>query len=204
MHPFIRQLGADLPLKQVVPFVQQVSFFVMAFQDMTRMMGEQASNPQLQELLRQHCEEESGHEKWFLRDISRLGGVHPDLTVLFSPAHAPTRQATYALVAEALGTRDDVERLCLILTMEATSEVCFGEAQAYFHRAGVANDLLFFAGPHLEAEEHHAIFEEKMQTLLDSIELEPDAFERACGVVDRAYDAFGVMLDGLERLISQG
>jgi hypothetical protein len=204
LHPFIRQLGADLPLKDVVPFVPQVSFFVMAFQDLTRMTGERASDPQLQGLLRQHCEEESGHDKWFLRDMSRLGGVHPDVAVLFSPPHAATRRATYALVAEALGARDDVERICLILTMEATSEICFGEAHAYFKRAGVADDLLFFAGPHLQAEEGHAVFEEKMQIILDSIELEPDAFERVRGVVDRTYDAFGVMLDGLASLLSQG
>jgi Iron-containing redox enzyme len=201
-HPFIGQLGADLPLKQVVPFVPQVAFFVMAFQDLMKMMGERATDPRLQSLLLQHCEEEKGHDGWFLRDLTRLGCGHPDVAVLFSAPHALTRRATYALVAEALGARDDVERLCLLLTMEATSEVCFGEAHAYFQRAGVADNLVFFAGPHLEAEENHAVFAGPMALILGSIELDPEAFERACGVVDRTYAAFDVMLDGLERLLS--
>lgn len=203
-HSFIHRLEATPPLSRVVPFVPQVSFFIMAFQDLTKMIAERASDPRLRDLLRRHCEEEVGHERWFLRDVVRLAGAEPGLTTVFGPQHAPTRQATYALAAEVLGARDDVERLCLLLTMESTSEVSFGAAEAYFKRVGAADGLLFFAGRHLEAEQDHTVFEEEMAKFVATIELDPASYARVCGMVDRAYVAFNVMLDGLARVLAEG
>jgi len=203
-HPFLQILAANPPLAQGVLFVPQVSFFVLAFQDLMRMTGERANSPRLRDLLRRHCEEEIGHEKWFFRDAGRLAGGAPDLAALFGVAHAPTREATYALAAEVLGARDDVERLCLIFTLEAASEVCFGGAQAYFARAGVANDLVYFAGIHREIEASHSLFDQEMQAIVTSLQLAPDELTRASRAVDRIYAALGWMLDGLASTLARG
>jgi hypothetical protein len=203
-HPFFRRLAEDLPLAQVVLFVPQVSFFVLAFQDLMKMTGERASDPRLRDLLRRHCEEEIGHEKWFLRDVVRLAGAVPELPVLFGAQHAPTRLATYALAAEALGARDDVERLCLIFTLEAAGDLCFGAAQAYFERAGVVDGLVYFAGVHREIEASHSVFEAGVQAVVEGLELDAEGRARACAAVDRMFDAFRGMLDGLASTLAVG
>lgn len=196
-HPFLRTLATTPPLSRVVPFVPHVTFFILAFQDVMRTIADQASDPLLRDLLRRHSEEEVGHDRWFLHDVARLAGAVPDSTTLFGPQHALVRKAAYALVAEALGARDDVERLCLLLTMESTGEVSFGTVEAYLQRVGAAEGLLFFAGHHLQAEKDHSVFEEEMAKIIATIELDEEAYARACGVVDRGYAAFDVLLAGL-------
>lgn len=201
-HQFVLQLRADLPLAQVVSFVPRASFFILAFQDIVRLLGERASDPRLSDMLRQHCEEEMGHDRWFLLDLARLVGAPPDLATLFGAQHAATRRAAYALWSEAMSARDDVERLCLLLTLEATSEVCSGEAQAYFKRLGVEQGLVYFSGAHTESEMDHSIFEQGMQAHIKQIELDEPAYARTRELVDRGFDAFRVMLDGLAVAIS--
>jgi hypothetical protein len=203
-HRFMRQLATTPPIAQVVPFVPQVSFFVLAFQDLMRITGERADDPRLRDLLRHHCEEEVGHDGWFLQDLVRLADAPPSLAILFGPQHAATRRATWALMGEVLSAEDDVARLCLIFTLEAAADVCFGEAQAYFERTGLVKDLVYFAGPHRESEAAHSLFEGEMQAIIKSIELDEQAFGRARGGIDRNFDALRVMLDGLAELLTRG
>jgi hypothetical protein len=204
VHPFMRTLAATPPLSRVVPFVPLASFFILGFQDLVRMMGERASDPRLRELLRQHCEEEAGHDQWFLSDVVRLAGAQPGIATLFGPQHARMREATYALAAEALGARDDVERLCLLLAMEGIGEVTFGALEPYFTRVGAADGLLFFAGRHVQAEKEHTVFEDEMAKSFAAIALDSEAYARACGVVDRTHAAFNMMLDRLARAMTDG
>jgi hypothetical protein len=167
------------------------------------MIGDRADDPWLRDVVRRHCEEEVGHDRWFLRDVVKLVGAEPSVAALFGPQHAPTRRGTYALAAEAHEARDDVERLVLLLAMESTGEVLFGTVEAYFMRVGVADSLVFFAGAHLQAEKDHSVFREDMARLVASIELGPDALARAMGVVDRTYSAFEVIADGLAGAIAE-
>jgi hypothetical protein len=203
-HPLLRQFEANPPLEQVAPFVPLMSFFVLAFQDLMRMTGERASDPRLRDLLRRHCEEEVGHERWFFADLVRLGGAPPDLAALFGPAHAPTREATYALAAEVLGARDDVERLCLIFALEAASDVGFAAFKSYFTNAGVVGDLVYFAGIHREIEEAHSLFDDKINAIVLGIVLDPEGRARARGAIDRIFAAVRLMVDGLATAIARG
>lgn len=196
-HLFFRHLSEDLPVARVAGFVPQVTFFIFAFQDIVQMIAGGASDPRLRGLLRRHGEEEVGHDRWFLRDLHKLAGGPPTVEAIFGPDHAPTRRATYAMAAEALTASSDVERLCLILAMEATAEVSFGAAQAYFQRMGAADGLLFFAGPHLASEEQHSLFEDEGQEILGRTAVDDIAYERIRSLVDRVFAAFGTMLDGL-------
>jgi hypothetical protein len=200
-HPFLQQLARALPIEQVGRFVPQVAFFVMAFQDLNRIIAQQASAPRLRALLQRHSEEEVGHDGWFLRDLQLIAGGPPSIEVLFGEQHLPTRLATYSLVSEALRAAGDVERLCFMLTLEATSDVCFGAAQTYFQGTGMADRLTFFAGPHLQAEKEHSVWDDEMQAILMSLQLDDALLESARGVIDRTYAAMNMMLDGLARTI---
>jgi hypothetical protein len=201
-HVFLVKLGAGLPLDSVVPFIPAVSFFVLAFQDIMRMTGERASDPRLRDLLRRHCEEEVGHERWFFHDVRRLSGALPDLVTVFGKEHAPTRHATYALTSQVLEAENDIERLCLIFALEAAAEVCFGRAQAYFEQAGVAHDLVYFAGAHREAEQAHSAFDEEMQAIVAGITLDDVAYAGACRAVDRTFHAMRALLNGLAVIVA--
>lgn len=200
-HVFFTRLAANPPLSAAAPFTAQGAFFVLGFRDLVQIIEERMSDPDLQDLLRRHRQEEVNHDDWFLRDITRLLGAPPTLEALFGLAHTPTRRGTYGLIAEALGARDDVERLCLLLSLEAYGEVCFGAIEAYFQRCGVAKELVFFAGQHVEAEQDHSIFEAQMQAILGGIELDPAALTRAEGAIDRSYRWFRLIADGLSNAI---
>jgi hypothetical protein len=201
-HAFVRTLDSTPPLSRGVRFVPLGAFFVLAFQDLVEMIRDRAGDPWLRDLVRRHCEEEVGHDRWFLRDLVRLVGAEPGVAALFGPQHASTRRGTYALAAEAHGARDDVERLCLLLAMESTGEVLFDAVETYFQKVGAADGLVFFAGRHLQAEKDHAVLQEDMARLVATIELGPDALARATALVDRTYAAFEVIVDGLAGAIS--
>lgn len=202
-HPFIRQLAADLPLSQTVAFVGQIASFVLAFQDLMKILGERAGESPVGDLLRRHCAEEVGHELWYLADVELLTGSLPDVKTLFSAAHAPTRRTVYALATEVMTARDDLERFGLVLMLEELSAICLTAVGAYLTRMGAGAGLMYFGGPHVEAERNHAVRGTDLAASMRALGMAPSGCEeRAAAVVERAHRAFTGMLDGLASTIA--
>lgn len=200
LHPFFVRLRRNAPLREILPFVSHLSFWAMSFQDVLRLNEARVRDPALRRIARHHRAEDSGHDKWFLNDLLKIEGRNPDIRTLFSASHAAVRDASYALVGEALGAASDAERIALLLALESTGHVFFGAVAGWLERVGVTQCLQYFSRHHIDVEKSHEVFEHQMCAFLDSIELSAESRAACHALVDRVYVAFGAIFDHFEQL----
>jgi len=200
LHPLFARLRRNDPLREVLPFLSHLSFWVMAFQDVLRLNESRFHDPTLKKIARHHRSEDAGHDKWFLADLLKIEGQNPDMRALFSSQHAATRDATYALVSEVYRAGSDYERIVLLLSLESTGHIFFEAIAAYFERMGVTQSLQYFSRHHIDVEKSHEVFEHQMHAFLDTIVLPEGENASCCALVDRAYQAFTLMFDHFENL----
>jgi hypothetical protein len=196
-HAFFEdnRLGSDL--RGVLTFAPDLTFWVMAFQDVLRLNATLTRDPQIRRIVRHHRSEDAGHERWFLDDLAAMQVPAPDVRWLFGERHSPTRDAAYALMSEVHRATDDRLRLVLVKTLESAGHVFFGRVAAVVERAGWTKALKYFSFSHLEVEKNHQVFEDEISRTVSSMRLEPTLRAEAKQVVDRCYSAFGTMFDAL-------
>jgi hypothetical protein len=196
-HAFFTEdrLGSDL--RGVLSFAPDLTFWVMAFQDVLRLNASLTRDPQIRRIVRHHRAEDAGHERWFLDDLAAMQVPAPDVRWLFGERHTPTRDAAYALMSEVHRASDDRLRLVLVKTLESAGHVFFGRVAAAVERAGWSKALKYFSFSHLEVEKNHQVFEDEIAETVSSMRLEPGLRSEGKRLVDRCYTAFGAMFDAL-------
>jgi len=85
----------------------------------------------------------------------------------------------------------------LLLTLESSGHVFFEKVANQVKKAGGDDDLKYFSSYHLEVEMAHAIFEEEMERKLYERKVSVNTRREALKMIDRCYDAFYKMFDGL-------
>lgn len=201
-HPFFEDLKQDRPVEQIMAFAPRLAFWVMTFQDVLRLNAHFITDPALKRLAIQHRSEEVGHDRWFFEDIQELTGKQLSVSALFGRAHTATRDATYALISEVYRPMDDRLRIVLVLTMEATSHIFFGRTSIIVSTKGCGQRLRYFSDFHVQVEQQHEVFEEEMERRLRNLELNDELRAQATALVERAYAAFDLMLQGLRTEIN--
>ena len=195
-HGFFAALKAERPPERILDFAPRLTFWVMAFQDILRLNEKLVTDPKLVRIARHHRREDANHEKWFLTDVGRVGGV-PDLVELFGPRHATIRDATYALAAETFRAPSDRIRVVLLLTLEAAGHVFFEEIADLVENHGQSHLFKYFSDFHLKVEQNHQVFEQKVEEELFSQVLSAEEREAGLALVGRASACFAAMFDVL-------
>lgn len=196
-HAFFAEERLSAGLRSGLSFAPELTFWVMAFQDILRLNAVLTEDPKIRRIVRHHRAEDAGHDRWFLDDLASMQVPAPDVRWLFSERHAPTRDAAYALMSEVYRTTDDRLRLVLVKTLESAGHVFFGRVAAAVERAGLTKTLKYFSFSHLEVEKNHQVFEEEIARTVSAIRLEAKARTEAKHLVDRCYAAFGAMFDAI-------
>jgi hypothetical protein len=178
-------------------FVRGLSFFVMAFQDILRLNETRVQDRELRIIARHHRMEDKGHDLWFLDDLIKIDGNLPDVGEIFSSAHTITRDTAYALIGEVFRATDDRTNIALLLVLESTGHVFFTRVVDFCERIGYEKDLTYFARAHLEVELGHALFEERMDAVIDAIQMSAEDRAMIVRAVDNAFDAMTRMLEAL-------
>jgi len=202
--PFFRRLESPGTLADAQTFVPALTFFVLCFQDVLRLNEQRFRDPRLRALAQVHRREDANHEQWFLEDVRALG-LQLDLGELFSPAHAPTRDASYAVMSEVHRADDDVTRLALILVLESTGEAFFSRVPRYVERIRTGWDKLrYFSRAHADVEQGHQLLEREIQEQIDRLALaaSTDVAASARAMVARTYAAMTSMVQGFEARIA--
>jgi len=197
-HAIFQRFGSTGPLGDAITFFPQITFFVMAFQDVLRINEMAVTDPKLRLIAQHHREEDAGHEGWFLHDTEAFG-VKPAVEWAFGSEHATTRDTGYRLVSASLSATYDASRIALVLALEATGESIFSRMPGYLERAGNTAHLKYFAKSHHEVELAHEIHNGGIREILTSIELDDDQLAEAFKVVDITFDAMTSMLDHIDR-----
>ncbi|HEL8628416.1 TPA: hypothetical protein U0E97_002449, partial [Legionella pneumophila] len=84
-----------------------------------------------------------------------------------------------------------------LLTLESSGHVFFEKVVKQVKKTGEDKNLKYFSSSHLEVELAHALFEEEMERKVYSRRLPISTRREALRMVDRCYDAFSKMFDGL-------
>lgn len=178
-------------------FIRGLTFFVMAFQDILRLNEERVKDRELRIIARHHRLEDKGHDIWFLHDLAEVDGNLPDVGEIFSAAHTVTRDTAYALIGEVFKSTDDRANIALLLVLESTGHVFFNRVVETLERIGDKHNLYYFARGHLDIELGHALFEERMDAIIDAIELNDEDRAMITKAVDNSFDAMTTMLENL-------
>jgi hypothetical protein len=196
-HAFFSADRTGTGLWGLLSFAPDLTFWVMAFQDILRVNAALTRTPEMRKIVRHHRAEDAGHDRWFLDDLAAMQIPAPDVRWLFGERHSPTRDAAYALMAEVYQAKDDRLRLVLVKTLESAGHVFFGRVAEIVERAGLTSVLKYFSFSHLEVEKNHQVFEDEISRIVSGIRLEPKVRTEAKRLVDRCYVAFGTMFDAM-------
>ena len=203
-HPFFNVLEELNSLEEISYFVPELTFWAMTFQDILRLNEERVKDPLLKKIARHHRLEDAGHEKWFLQDKKYMANLSKhtscnkdDVAWLFSKESQITRDAAYAILAEVYKIDDELMNIALLLTLESSGHVFFDKVVKQVKKTGEDKNLKYFSSSHLEVELAHAIFEEEMERKLYEKRVPVNTRRAALKMIDRCYDAFNQMFDGL-------
>jgi hypothetical protein len=196
-HEFFSDSRLGTGRGSVLSFAPDLTFWVMAFQDVLRLNASLTKDPKLRKIVRHHRAEDAGHDRWFLEDLAAMQIPAPDVRWLFGERHTATRDCAYMLVSECYRTTDDRMRLVLVKTLESAGHVFFGQVAAAVEKAGWTKLLKYFSFSHLEVEKNHEVFEAEIARTVSAIRLEPKTRAEAKALVDRCYIAFTTMFDAL-------
>lgn len=203
-HPFFSVLENLESLEEISYFVPELTFWAMTFQDILRLNEERVTDPYLKKVARHHRLEDAGHEKWFLHDKKYMGTLNTDKSCnnddvawLYSKETQLTRDAAYAIMSEIYKTDNEILNIALLLTLESSGHVFFEKVVRQVKKAGEDQNLKYFSSSHLEVELAHALFEEEMERNLFERPVPVNVRRDALKMIDRCYDAFNKMFDGL-------
>ncbi|ASQ45557.1 hypothetical protein [Legionella clemsonensis] len=203
-HPFFEVLAELDNLEEISYFVPELTFWAMTFQDILRLNEERVTDPYLKKVARHHRLEDAGHEKWFLHDKKYLGKVShndscnkDDVAWLYSKESQLTRDAAYAIMSEIYKAEDEIINIALLLTLESSGHVFFEKVVKQVKKTGADKNLKYFSSSHLEVEMAHALFEAEMERKLFEWPVPVNIRREALKMIDRCYDAFNKMFDGL-------
>lgn len=201
-HPFFARLQLNRGSSGELAFAGGLTFWVFVFQDVLRLNETRVTDPTMKAIVRHHRIEDGGHEKWFLEDLALLDPTPRDVPWLFGAQHAQTRDAAYALMSEVYRASDDRVRVALLHTLESAGHVFFERVADYVHATGMTDQLRYFSHHHLEVEKDHSLFEEDAPAAA-AIELPAEVLAEALAMVDRCYQAFTQLFDGLEARLAR-
>ncbi|MCC5669072.1 hypothetical protein LC653_35745 [Nostoc sp. CHAB 5784] len=202
-HPLFNQITRENSLESIKLLAQYLSFWVMSFQDVIRINEMQITDSEIRKVAHHHLVEDMGHEQWFLSDLQEMKVEEPNLKLLYSRDYIFTRDATYAIMSEVFRASSDIERIALIMSLESTGHIFFEYTARLVKQVSYSSHLKYFSIHHLDVENNHEIFEQKMQDFLNRIHISEDEEKRICDIVDRVYQAFTIMFDGFKLLLSK-
>ncbi|QDP73001.1 hypothetical protein FOG18_10715 [Legionella israelensis] len=203
-HPFFKVLEQLNSLEEISYFVPELTFWAMTFQDILRLNEERVKDPYLKKIARHHRLEDAGHEKWFLHDKKYMSSFCEDescdkdnVAWLYGKDSQLTRDAAYAIMSEIYKAEDELINIALLLTLESSGHVFFEKVVKQVKKTGEDKNLKYFSSSHLEVEMAHAIFEEEMERKLFERPVSVQVRREALKMIDRCYEAFNQMFDGL-------
>ncbi|SIN97106.1 hypothetical protein [Chitinophaga niabensis] len=190
---------ASLAMESRLGFTPVMLFFVMGFKDILDTMKVENSTDPLQQSVNTHCDEDSFHWQWYLKDLERISYgkaflKHPG-TVMFekiwSAPYSAAREVVYESIHLAKTYNTPFYKLVIIEALEATFD-CFNDPVfRLVNSMGRQDELEYFGQVHAHSEASHALHEEEESDYL------PDETEirNAHLIVNRIFDAFEKVFD---------
>lgn len=187
-------------------FTPAMLFFVMGFKDILHLLKDEKSTDPMQLSVNVHCEEDSYHWQWYLKDLERisqgqrfLGQKGIDMfSQVWSDDEFCTRMVVYETIHLARTFSLPFYKLIIIEALEATFE-CFNEPVfELVHAMGRQNELEYFGVLHAHAEAGHAMEKTDADHESDAYNnYEPTKHEteNAVFIINKVFDLFEQAFD---------
>jgi hypothetical protein len=166
-HSFcLRLKHAKSKDKNIFFFVPQMTFFVLGFRDLLDYMYIPQPNNQVEQMLNEHCREDSDHWLWFIQDLEKLnlpatawGGnkIADALTLIWSPDQMSVRRQIYNLMICIHQCNNAHEKLIIIECLEAAFAAFVENLNQLTKRLGLYKQLTYFGEHHYNKESDHTM-----------------------------------------------
>lgn len=184
----------SLTMESRLAFTPAMLFFVMGFKDILDTMKVENSTDPLQQSVNIHCEEDSFHWQWYLKDLQRISYGKNFLKntgtemfeMIWSEPYSAVREVVYESIHLAKVYSTPFYKLMLIEALEATFD-CFNDPVfRLVNTMGKQDELEYFGQVHAHSEANHAMNEEPHDNY------QPDEVEtrNALFIIDKVFDAF--------------
>jgi hypothetical protein len=193
---------SSLTMESRLAFTPAMLFFVMGFKDILNEMKEEGSTHPMQQAVNVHCEEDSYHWQWYLKDLERISfgkeflAIEPVelFTLVWSEPWEATREVVYKSIHLAKQFNTPFYKLVLIEALEATFD-CFNEPMfSLVHAMGRQEELEYFGQLHAHAEADHAMEKttgEQESTTYNNYQPSTAETTNAVMIIDAVFEAFG-------------
>lgn len=199
-HPFLRRLDSTGRFDDIRAMTPRLTFFVLSFQDMLRLVYERTKDVHLKSMAHVHALEDKGHDQWFLHDLQRFG-IPLDLRLVYGGDHKVTRDLSYEIISEVIRAEDDYARLAIVLSLEAAGHEFFGRVIGFLERIGHDDGLKYFARQHQEVEENHDLFDGDTHSTVSEMPLTKSAYSETLRAVRQTFAALTRLATHLEEAV---
>lgn len=194
-HPlFAAMENSDLAAFQAL--APKLVFLSFTWQEILRINAERSSSAAAREICEHAREDEKGHDRWIMHDVSVLcPSLKTDIVWLFNQEQALVRDACYDLLSEVITDIADVDRITVMLAVESASKMFFSTLVPILARKGWTERLAYYTQKHLDSEYEHAIYDEDFERQMKDLPLSSQAYDRCIALVDRVHDRLQVNFD---------
>lgn len=197
-HPFFEAVRKSKSVEKTMGFAPDITLWVMVFQDILQLNEAKIKDPFLKKIAHHHKMEDSGHEKWFLEDISFLGKEKEvGIAQVFGRSRIEIRDAVYSLIHEVYSIQDELLRIVFLLGLESTGHVFFEHISTFIEENKMTSKLKYFSKFHLDVEKNHNLFDEDLEREIDNIVLNLEQRLAAINLIDKIYEHFSKIFDSI-------
>lgn len=196
----------SIPPESRLNFTPAMLFFVMGFKDILYTMKDDKSTDPMQQSVNVHCEEDSYHWQWYLKDLERLQEGQRFLeqpgtamfTQVWSDEYSAVRNVVYETIHLARQFSSPFYKLIIIEALEATFE-CFNEPVfKLVHEMGRQNELEYFGQLHAHSEANHAMDKttgEQESAAYNNYQPGTHETDNALFIINKIFDLFEKAFD---------
>ncbi len=207
LFQFLRDRSVEA--RRRLAFVPHMAHFVMTFADLYKfVLPENPPRDSYQELVNAHVQEDAGHWKWFLADLTN---AHLDPALPFTEAlkrvwsdqTVQTRLLSYD-ICQIHATASTLERLVMVQCIEATGSVGLAALSFAGSAIEVGGDrrLVYFGSHHVETESDHTLERPGVRSSLEGVTVSDSERARMLAIVDRVFARFESSVDEMFRIAS--
>lgn len=203
-HPFFKTLEQLNSLEEISRFVPELAFGAMTFQDILRVNEDCMKEPYLKKIARHHRLEDGDYRKWLLHDKKYMAGIHQnnscnknDTASFDSKESQVMRDMVYVILSEIDRADDEMLNIVILLVVKSSGHLLLKKIAQLVKKTGKDERLKYFSSPHMDIEMAHALFEKEMERKLFERKIPVHIRREALKMVDRCYEAFSQMFDGL-------
>ena len=144
-------------------YVPDMLYFIMGFKDILQELQVEPTRDAIQAEVNEHCQEDNGHWKWFLRDLEAmqlknnyLKQPHFQLfSHLWSDKNYVIRDVVYHTLYYAKMAPTSAHKMIILEVIEAVFSVYVAHMTVLVNQLGKYEEWKFFGRVHYEAENGH-------------------------------------------------